>query len=197
MLRICLGLMSLFALSVPSAVAAQDSNSGFFLGARAGSASVSEELFDDTTTAFEFDGGYRWNGLGIEGGYVTFNDFEDDANSLPVNAELEGYFLGFNGRFNFADQWYVGGRAGAFFWEADGNLTSCIITGTSETCTRVEAGDSGTDFYAGASVGYDFSDAFSLGAAYDFYGAELEADDSDDSSDLDTNVLWLTAEFRF
>jgi len=49
----------------------------------------------------------------------------------------------------------------------------------------------GTDFYAGASVGYDFNEQFSLGVAYDFYGAE------DEDVSFDANVFSVVGELRF
>jgi OOP family OmpA-OmpF porin/outer membrane immunogenic protein len=179
-----LGLSSLVAM--PAAFA-QDRNNGFFIEARGGSASVDEDDFDDTTTAFQIGGGYRWGGFGIEGGYVTFNDFEDNSQGLDINAEVDGFTLGVNGRTNFAEDWYLSGRIGAFFWDAEAD--TAVLVGT--TPTRIEADDDGTDFYAGVGMGYDFSEQVSLGVAYDYFGPETDA------SDLGTNVFSVTGEVRF
>lgn len=178
-----IGVSCLFA--VPTAFA-QDS--GFFLEARGGSASIDEDEFDDTTTAFQIGGGYRWGAFGVEGGYVSFNDFENEIAGLDVNAELDGYTLGINGKSHFANQWYLSGRLGAFFWDADADTVFCTTPGN---CARVSGDDDGTDFYAGVGVGYDFSEQFSLGVAYDYFGADA-ADVT-----LDTNVLSVTGEVRF
>jgi opacity protein-like surface antigen len=179
------------ALAAPSAFAQATDRTGFFIEGRGGSASVSEDEFDDTTTAFQFNGGYRWGAIGIEGGYATFNDFEDNFNGLNINAALDGFTLGINGRYNFTPQWYLAGRVGAFFWDADANTAVCVVAGTNRVCTLAEADTDGTDFYAGASVGYDFNEMFSMGVAYDYFGA-----DGDDVT-LDTNVFSLTGEVRF
>jgi len=172
---------------------AQDS--GFFLQARGGSAGIDEDLYDDTTTAFEIGGGYRWGGFGLELGYVTFNDFEDDDSGVNISAELDGWTMGGNLRFPFADQWYFAARGGLFWWSADADTVLCTGTGGAN-CNRVGVSDDDMDFYAGVGVGYDFSDQFSVGVAYDYFGAELESDDGDDAN-LDTNVLWVTGELRF
>ena len=185
--NLLLPLTILAALAVTPAVA-QDS--GFFLEARGGSASIDEDPFDDTTTAFQFNAGYRWGGWGIEGGYVTFNDFEDDLFGQNVNAELDGWTLGINGKGNFADQWYLSGRLGAFFWDADANTVICE---SPVNCASVSADTDGTDFYAGVGIGYDFSPQWSAGIAYDYFGA-----DGDNGIDtLDTNVFSATVELRF
>jgi OOP family OmpA-OmpF porin/outer membrane immunogenic protein len=175
---------------------AQDS--GFFLEARGGSASVDEDNYDDTTTAFEIGGGYRWGGFGVEAGYVTFNDFEDEFDSLNISAELDGWIVGGNLRFPFADQWYFAARGGLFWWSADADTVLCVNPnpGGGENCDRVGISDDDMDFYAGVGVGYDFSDQFSVGVAYDYFGAELEDDEGDDEN-LSTNVFWVTGELRF
>ena len=191
MKKIQLAAALLAALAAPSAFAQATDRTGFFIEGRGGSASVSEDEFDDTSTAFQFNGGYRWGAIGIEGGYATFNDFEDSDSGLDINAELDGYTLGINGRYNFAPQWYLAGRVGAFFWDADANAAVCVVAGTNQVCNLVDADTDGTDFYAGVGVGYDFNEMFSMGAAYDYFGA-----DGDDVT-LDTNVFSVTAEVRF
>jgi OmpA-OmpF porin, OOP family len=187
--RIAWSTLLLGLLASPLAAAQE----GFFLEARGGSASIDEDEFDDTTTAFQIGGGYRWGGFGIEGGYVSFNDFENEIFDLDVNAELDGWILGVNGRTSFAEQWYISGRLGAFLWSADADTVVCE---TPNNCARFSADDDATDFYAGVGLGYDFDQAFSVGIAYDYFGADLEGDDID-TVNLDTNVFWVTGEFRF
>ena len=179
-----IGLSSLVAM--PAAFA-QD-RSGFFIEGRGGSASIDEDDFDDNTTAFQIGGGYRWGAFGVEGGYVSFNDFESESQGLDINGQLEGWTLGINGRTNFAEQWYLSGRVGAFFFDADADTVICE---SPSNCARIEVEDDGTDFYAGVGVGYDFTDQFSMGVAYDYFGADAG------DSNLDTNVFSVTAELRF
>ena len=85
--KLALPVFVLGMLASPLAMA-----QGFFLEARGGSASVDEDEFDDTTTAFEIGGGYRWGNFGIEGGYVSFNDFENEIANLDgaIHSEQPG-----------------------------------------------------------------------------------------------------------
>lgn len=184
-------LLPLLLLGALAATPAMAQDGGFFLEGRGGSASFDEDPFDDTTTAFQFNVGYRWGLFGLEGGYVSFNDIEDTFAGIDVNAEIDGWTLGVNGRSNFADQWYLSGRLGAFMWDADANTVICE---TPSNCASVRADDDGTDFYAGVGVGYDFNDQWSAGIAYDYFGIEGSGDEIDT---LDTNVFSATVELRF
>jgi hypothetical protein len=173
-----------------TSVSAQDFN-GFFLQGKLGSASASDDNFDDDVTSFEFNGGYRWGVFGIEGGYTDFGDFEGFDSGLDLDGNLSGWTLGGNFRTAFADGWYFGGRAGAFFWDGDADFVLCVNPSPPGTCSVVQGDIDGTDFYAGVSVGYDFNPQFSLGLAYDYYGAE------DGDVDLGANVISLVGEVRF
>lgn len=191
MKKIQLAAALLAALAAPSAFAQATDRTGFFIEGRGGSASVSEDEFDDTSTAFQINGGYRWGAIGIEGGYADFNGFEDESEGLDIDADLTGWTLGVNGRFNFAEQWYLAGRVGAFFWDADANAAVCVVAGTNQVCNLIDADTDGTDFYAGVGLGYDFNEMWSMGVAYDYFGA------SNDDLDLNNNVFSVTAEVRF
>jgi OmpA-OmpF porin, OOP family len=175
------------ALLAGGTVLAQDAT-GFFLDGRVGSASIDEDQFDDDTTALQFNAGYRWGGWGVEAGYVTFDDFDGEVEDIEIQAGVDGFTLGLNGRTNLADgPWYLSGRLGAFFWDAEADA----VVDAHGTPTRVNADTDGTDLYAGVGFGYDFNEQFSLGLAYDYFGPE------DDDLTLDTNVLSVTGEVRF
>lgn len=183
-LSIALAAGALFAAGAN----AQDPT-GFFLEGRIGSASIDEDQFDDDTTSYQINGGYRWGNFGLEAGYVNFDDFDDEVEDIEVQAGIDGFTLGVNGRTSLGDSpWYVSGRAGAFFWDADADS---VIT-VNNVPRRVGVETDGTDFYAGAGFGYDFNEQFSLGLAYDYFGA-----DGDDDITLDTNVISMTGEVRF
>ncbi len=170
-------------------VTAQDLN-GFFLQGKIGSASSSANDFDDEVTSYQFNGGYRWGAFGIEAGYVDFSGFEGEDRNFDLDADINGFTLGGNFRTSFADSWYFGARAGAFFWEADADVVvPSSVSPTTFLVVRRDANN--TDFYAGVSVGYDFNDQFSVGVAYDYFGPE------DDDISLETNVLSLMGEVRF
>jgi OOP family OmpA-OmpF porin/outer membrane immunogenic protein len=184
--------ISLLAFAVSSLLAvaaarAQDT-SGFFVNGAVGNGSVDGDVFDDDTTTLQINGGYRWGVVGVEGGYVNFNDFDDSFGVLSLDGSLDGWTLGVNARGNFADNWYVSGRAGAFFWDADGGGFT-ITPGGTPVAARFS--DDGTDFYAGVGVGYDFNERWSLGLAYDYFGADGDFDE------YDADVFSLTGEVRF
>lgn len=178
---------------VAGTATAQDASSGFFLDGRVGSASIDEDDFDDEVGTFQINGGYRWNNLGVELGYVSFSEFEGEVEqtgqNFDIDADIDGFMIGLNGRTNFGDSpWYVSGRLGAFLWEAD---ASAVVPSTENNFIVVDANEDGTDLYAGVGVGYDFNEQFSLGLAYDYFGP------GKDDVSLQTNTLSVTGEVRF
>ena len=185
-LSLALAATALLATSVANAY----DSTGWFIEGRIGSSSIDEDQFDDDTTALQFNTGYRWGGWGIEGGYVNFDDYDDEAEDLELQAGIDGWMLGVNGRTNFSDSpWYISGRLGAFFWDAEADRL--LFVGNQPAIATVDT--DGTDIYAGVGFGYDFSEQFSMGIAYDYFGAEGD----DDDITLDSNVFSLTGEFRF
>lgn len=63
------------------------------------------------------------------------------------------------------------------------------------TSAPVMVGNSGshTDWYAGVGIGYDISERFGVGIAYDYYKAVMRSQ----GIDLTSTVESLTAEYRF
>ena len=188
-LALAVGIGSLIA----GTATAQDASNGLFIDGRVGSASIDEDDFDDEASTFQINGGYRWNGLGIEAGYVKFSEFEgeveESGENFELDADIDGFMIGLNGRTNFGDSpWYMSGRLGAFLWEAD---AQAVVPSTENEFIVVNADEDGTDLYAGVGVGYDFSDTFSMGLAYDYFGP------GKDDVSLQTNTLSVTGEVRF
>jgi OmpA-OmpF porin, OOP family len=172
---------------------AQSTENRFFIDGRVGSASVDEDDFDDEASVFQLNGGYRWGNYGIEVGYVNFDEFagevETTGQDFEIDADIDGYTIGVNGRTHFGESpWYLSGRLGAFIWEAD---SEAVVPSTENSFIVVQDGEDGTDLYAGVGVGYDFSDQFSLGLAYDYFGP------GKDEVSLQTNTLSVTGEVRF
>ncbi len=172
------------------ATAAAQSVDGFFLQARAGSASATSSDFDKDVTAAQITGGYRWGAFGVEAGYVNFNGFEGERDVFDLEADVDGFTLGGNFRAPFGTGWYFGARAGAFFWQADADTLVPSSTQPGRFLV-VRRDESSTDLYAGVSLGYDFNEQVGLGLAYDYFGPE-----GDDVS-LETNVLSVVGEIRF
>ncbi|MCB1608124.1 MAG: porin family protein [Xanthomonadales bacterium] len=157
-----------------SAAAQAEEHSGFFIDGRLGRASVDDSGVDDSTFGGTISAGYRWGYWGVDLGYANFNGFGDGG----VDLDVDGITAGLNARFNIADHWYVSARGGAFAWDADlkaGNL-------------RIS--DDGTDFYAGIGAGYDFSQNFSAGLAYDYFNVDA-------AGDADVDLISLNGELRF
>lgn len=181
---------ALLASTAAAAVSAQTVE-GAFLQGRVGSASATSSDFDDEATSWQLTGGYRWgNGFGLEAGYVDFNGFEGEDRNFDIDSDISGFTLGGNYRTSFAGNWFFGARLGAFFWEGDADtVVPSSVNPNTFLVVRREVDN--TDFYAGVSVGYDFSDRFSLGLAYDYFGPE------DDDVSLETNVLQIMGEVRF
>ena len=166
---------------------------GWFVGARAGHGSVDEDQLDDSDTTLAFSGGYRWNWLGIELGYVDFGGYHEQfpgflEDDTPITAttlaELQGWTVGVNARAQLSDRWSLTGRAGAFAW--DTNAFTDV-----PTLPRANFDEDGTDWYAGVGVAYSINDRFDLGLAYDHYRA------NGDVLDLSPDVFSVTTEFRF
>ena len=81
-------------------------------------------------------------------------------------------------------EWYLSGRTGLFHSDLKGqyfDATDSIVT----------VDDTANKFYAGAGVGYDFSNNFSVGLNYDYYKANKNG------LNLDPSLVSVSAEFRF
>lgn len=176
-----------FAQSYPN------DNAGWFVGGKVGDAHLDKGAYNGSDTGYEVDGGYRWAvspsaALGFEVGYNDMGNIKlsNAFNSNPVVANpkssLHGWTFGGTGHFNITPNWYVSARAGIYQWNGDG---------LSNDQNPLYRSLSKTDFYGGAGFGYDFSNRFSVGVNYDYYGAKK------DNVDLSTNLYSVSAEYRF
>ncbi len=186
-----------FALAASSAMAADGQvfvNAG--LGQSTYHASVGA-VGDNTATATALRAGYVWRGsmdLGVEGGYVDLGK-ASGSTGLTVLEEgtvkVKGWLLGLNGKYHFADTWYVSARAGFMRDTVDATyrysdpVTSTYASGSAD----------GTSWYGGVGFGYDFQRGFSLGLNYDNYHAKADTDAGNVSGNIGTYMV--TAEYRF
>ena len=181
-LALALGLAGMTA--IPAAMA-----DGLFINGNIGQSDLKRGDYDKDT-AFAINGGYRWGAFGLEAGYNDFGTFENkftrSGATLKDEIDLTGWNLGVNGKVNFAENWYVSGRAGLFRWDADATLNPLLGTGP-----RVKYGEKGTDWYAGVGVGYDVSQNFGVGLAFDRFKADGKV------TEYTTNRTSVTAEYRF
>jgi hypothetical protein len=179
-LALALGLAGMSVL--PSAMA-----DGLFINGNVGRSELKRGDYDKDT-AFAINGGYRWGAFGLEAGYNDFGNFEDKytvaGQARLDKIDLSGWNVGVNGKVNFAENWYVSGRAGLFRWDADSQFGP--VTGT-----RTKLSEKGTDWYAGVGVGYDVSQNFGVGLAFDRFKADGK------NVEYTTNRTSVTAEYRF
>lgn len=186
-------VVAFIGLVVASSASYAADRTGFFVNGQVGQSSLDDETLDDNDTSFAVGGSYRWGMLGIEGGYVDLGEYEN-VYSVPdltttTSADINGWTLGVNGHFNMTDNWYVSARLGIFHW--DGSLDIRREYGFSPLESRVHFDESGSDWYAGIGVGYDFNSNFGLGLSYDRYKADSNG------FDFTNDVVSLNAEYRF
>lgn len=194
------------AVASVSAVAA-DANGAFFLNAGIGQAQYHVGRTDglgykldekDTAGALRF--GYAWRvapafNLGVEGGYADLGKvvakYNDGTNFAKADLTAKGWLLGGNGKYNFADNWYVSARAGWF--RSDVEASASLVVPGAAGYGRDSA--HGNGWYGGVGVGYDFAPNFSLGLNYDNYHAKAKYDGQSEGGNVGSYML--SAEYRF
>ena len=168
-------------------------NGGWFVNGSGGRTSINNGPYDDRSTGYAFNTGYRWGlspsvALGFEVGYNDLgnirvkNAFTSDPVLAKNRSELHGWTTGVNGHFNMTPQWYVSARTGIYSWRGHG---------LSNTDNPLRKSVNKTDWYGGAGIGYDFANNWSLGVNYDYFQAKKN------QVDLTTDMVSVSAEFRF
>ena len=205
------------ALALASATASATSSVGnFFINAGIGQAQYHVGRTDglgykldekDTAGALRF--GYAWHvshdfDLGVEGGYVDLGKLvasyhyenTDATYFVDEHADLNatGWLAGVNGKFNFADHWYVSARAGWLRSSADATYRYSETGYVGEYASGSADGDG---WYGGVGVGYDFTRDFSLGLNFDNYHAKAKINNALGTVDSNIGTYTVTAEFRF
>ncbi|MDE2308702.1 MAG: porin family protein [Xanthomonadaceae bacterium] len=182
-------------LAVPAAFAqnAPSSTGGWFVNGNVGRASLNHGPYDAHDTGYAINGGYRWSlapnfALGAEVGYNDLGNIHPNNifNNQPVvdrsRSQLHGWTAGVNGHFNITPNWYLSARTGLYSWTGHG---------LSNDINPIRKRLSDNSYYAGAGMGYDFSNNVSLGLNYDHYDAKKR------NVDLGTNMVSVSAEYRF
>lgn len=169
-------------------VMADDNDSGFYIGAGIGQATVEidtlEELeqelgsFDDDDTSWKIFGGWRfmpW--LAVELTYLDLGKAEDNIGTIPVSAELNGFAPYIIGTLPLGPV-ELFARVGYYFYDVKVNEESLEIRD-----------DSTEDFTYGAGIGVTF---------FEHLHARLEYEVIDVSEVIDdANALWLSGAWRF
>jgi hypothetical protein len=151
---------ALFAM--PNAVIA-GADSGFYIGAGAGDASVKDNDFDASDSAYKIFGGYNIGFIplvdfAVEASYVDFGKPATSAGSVEVTGfnayGLAGLSFGPFGVF---------AKAGALSWDSDATFAGTTV------------GDSGTDPAYGVGARFSIG-SFAVRAEYEFYDLEADLD---------------------
>lgn len=199
-------------VAASASAAAADANGAFFINAGVGQAQYhvghTDGLgykLDDKDTAGALRFGYAWkvgNGfdLGVETGYADLGKVvskyyyatTDYVQTEHADANAKGWMLGGNGKYRFADNWFVSARAGWFRSTIDATYSYSETGYGSEYASGSVDGDG---WYGGVGVGYDFAPNFSLGLNYDNYHVKGKTV----AGSLTGNVgsYMLSAEYRF
>lgn len=185
-----IALASSGLLALPLASHATEKG-GFFINGNVGQSDYSQGIYDDEDTGYGVNLGYRWAlsprfALGVEGGYTDLGQWSPrraEDREIVRDSELKGWTAGVNAHLNLSDQWYLSGRTGFFRADSRGDV---LVAGV-----PFSADNTSNEWYAGAGVGYDFSDNFSLGLNYDYYKSDNRG------LKLDPGLLSVSAETRF
>lgn len=152
---------------------------------------IDEGFFDDESFSSSFSLVYRFGEtLGLEAGYTSFGDFENDfrlgtgASGGEARADIDGFTIGLNWLGAINEQWYLTARAGLWIWDGEVALVLPEV-GT------LRGEDDGTDFYAGLGFGYQFTERFGAGLGLSYYGADL------DDEDTGLTIVGLNTNYRF
>lgn len=141
---------------------------------------------DDHTTGAVFNVGWRKAFIGVEAGYTDLGSVKYSNAIYPDYRETfsaYGYTAGFDAHINVTEHFYLGGRAGAFFWKLKDHY---VNTGTDQQFRL-----SSTGWYAGLAGGYDIDSHWSIGGNFNFYRLNKRG------LTIDTKLYTVTAEYRF
>lgn len=178
----------LLAAPLASHAAVDTGNGDLFVNGSLGTShSDVSDLTKKNDTGYAANFGYRWNDTwGLEAGYVDLGkpEAKNYLDAFNVKLHVAGWTLGVNGKFDFAQHWFVSARAGLFF-----SKTKATIDGF-----RGDVSDHDTNAYVGLGAGYNINRHFSLGINFDRYEAKAK-----DILNHTNNPYLLsgTAEYRF
>jgi OmpA-OmpF porin, OOP family len=164
-------------------------DTGLYVDGAVGQASVDDSGINDNDTAFRFGVGWRFlENFGAEVGYADLGEVGEEVavGGATASIETDGFYAGVTGRIPLHDGatgFFVGARAGIYFWEATGRVRS--------GATTVRFDESDNDFYYGINGGYDFNEQFAVNLNYDRYQV------GDSEADLDYGVWSVGGEVRF
>ena len=160
-------------------------DSGFYVGSSVGSASLNDDFdgfdIDSSSNYVRVVAGWQFNQyFSLEGGYNNLGTFEqifdNGGTPLDVSLKADGFTLGATGFIPIWDKFALFGRAGAFFWDGDGEINNVS-----------QALPEDTNPYFGGGVKYDLTENIALLGDWTRY--ELE--------DTQSEVFALGFTYRF
>lgn len=182
--------IALFALLFLGAapVIAEENDSGFYLGAGIGQATVKIDTFeqlenaveglDDEDTSWKIFAGWRFMPfLAVELTYLDLGKAEDTIGPIPVSAEIDGFAPYLVGTLPLGPV-ELFARVGYYFYDVKVNEESLNVRDESDE-----------DFTYGAGIGVTL---------FDHLHARLEYEVIDVSDKIDdANAIWLSGAWRF
>jgi len=145
---------------------------------------ASSNGFEDSALSSNPSIGYRWGVVGVELGYDWTGKLEhshhDGTLEIDARQRVKGWTAGLDFNHDFAPRWSMQARAGLFRWDVDTRLDDHVAP-------ELRFKDSGNDWYAGASVEWQWRKRTSLGLGYTHYKA----------GDTDIDVVGFASEHRF
>ncbi|MFI4957687.1 MAG: outer membrane beta-barrel protein [Lysobacterales bacterium] len=182
-----------FVLAAASGSAFATDPGAFFVNGNLGQSHYSDSGFSDRTDiSTAVRAGYSWQSdvvdFGVEAGYVDLGKARGSVNALGISANYsargKGPLAGINLKYKFGNKWFVAGRLGYF--------RSTLTENISGYGSYSFSGNGG---YVGASMGYDITPHFSLGAGYDNYHGRVKFSGNSYSDNI--GVISGFAEYRF
>ena len=181
MTRKYIALTALAALFAAPAFATE--HEGWIYNGLTGMGSVHEDGLRDSAFSSNSNIGYRWGMFGVEVGHVYFGKFKDSsqvgAATVNVDTKVDGWSVGVNVNHDIDEKWSLQGRLGLFDWNADGH----VFSGPGS----IPFSDSGHDWYAGASIDYNWRKRSSVGFGYSYYKV----------NNANINLWGIHTEYRF
>jgi OOP family OmpA-OmpF porin len=141
----------------------------------------------DDPYAWDVHGGYLFNeNFGIELGYVDLGRAEwTDYNDKSYDVGATGVSLGLVGFYPLANKWSLSSEVGTFSY----------LLENQHRVNGLKLSDSGVALFAGAGVGYNFTDNLKLQAKYRRY-ENLDADVLNNLK-MESNYWGLALSYRF
>lgn len=207
-------LVFMFA-AVPGAFAADEN--GWYMGGSVGQSKVSIDkgainaafisggfatastTADETDTAWKLFGGYQFTkNWAAEIAYVDFGtastktDTTGNTAQYKAEASAKAWSVAGVGTAMVGNNLGVFGKLGAFNWEL--NYTCGKVSGTGNACTTPSASPSGTDWFYGIGMKYDFTKQTALRVEWEQY---KNIGDKNKTGESDLDLISVGVQFKF